>query len=58
MNSFVLSLFIIKDYEIVFSGPVTDRWHGSAANVKESKGKCVYGAVYIVTNEDLIKLDM
>ena len=48
---------VLKDHVLDFDKFSGGRWNGGLADVVKEKGSVVYGAIYMVTEEQLKKLD-
>lgn len=46
----------LEDYKLVFYG-YSKRWHGAAASIESSVGAYCWGAVWSVSDDDLVALD-
>nr|BAJ49244.1 conserved hypothetical protein [Candidatus Caldarchaeum subterraneum] len=53
---FDLKPAILRDYKLVFN-VFSSSWRGGVANIEESPGSVVYGAVYLLEESQLEKLD-
>jgi gamma-glutamylcyclotransferase (GGCT)/AIG2-like uncharacterized protein YtfP len=47
---------ILPNYKLIFTGWVRE-WHGGTASIKPFRGSKVAGAVYDISEKDLLKLD-